>query len=147
MKAHITESDFAALPQSVRDRCKIGEPVTLPIQRAKGKPSHRWGEMNSTERAYSDHLELRKAAGEVLWFGFECITFRLADDCRYTPDFLILPSSLELRAVEVKATDKRGKVLARDDSIVKAKVAAATIPMRFVLVALTKQGKWIERMM
>ncbi|EOD1518354.1 hypothetical protein ACJGFN_000102 [Escherichia coli] len=36
------------------------------------------GQMNKTESAYCQHLELRKHAGEVAWYRFEGIKLRLA---------------------------------------------------------------------
>ena len=48
------------------------------------------GTMNKTEAAYADHLELQRHAGEVLWFKFEPLKFRLADATFYQPDFMLL---------------------------------------------------------
>lgn len=45
------------------------------------------GQMNKTESAYCQHLELRKRAGEIVWYRFEGIKLRLADNTFYTPDF------------------------------------------------------------
>lgn len=85
------------------------------------------GEMNKTEAAYSVHLESRKAAGDIVWFKFEGITFKLADDTRYTPDFSVMLASGQLQAHEVK-----GHWM--DDSKVKIKVAAAMFPIEFIAV-------------
>lgn len=35
------------------------------------------GQMNKTESAYCQHLELRKRAGEIAWYRFEGIKLRL----------------------------------------------------------------------
>jgi hypothetical protein len=43
------------------------------------------GQMNKTESAYCQHLELRKRAGEIVWYRFEGIKLRLADNTFYTP--------------------------------------------------------------
>jgi hypothetical protein len=108
------------------------------------------GKMNRTEAAYSQHLELRKYAGEVLWFGFEKMTFKLADDTRYTPDFPLLLASGQLECHEVKGTTtkklKDGKVKApyfRDDAKTKIKIAAEQVPMVFKVVYLVA-GVWVE---
>jgi hypothetical protein len=45
------------------------------------------GTMNKTEAAYAGHLELQRRAGDVEWFKFEALKFRLADNTFYTPDF------------------------------------------------------------
>lgn len=36
------------------------------------------GQMNKTESAYCQHLELRKRAGEIVWYRFEGIKLRLS---------------------------------------------------------------------
>lgn len=108
------------------------------------------GKMNKTEKAYSQHLELRKHAGEVLWYGFEKITFKLADDTRYTPDFPLLLASGQLECHEVKGTTtktlKDGKVKApyfRDDAKTKIKIASELVPVVFKVVYLVA-GVWVE---
>ena len=92
------------------------------------------GRMNETEAAYSRELELRKMAGEVAWYAFERLTFRLADKTRYTPDFAVMLANGELELHEVKG-------FWTDDARVKIKVAAEQNPMRFVAVRRVK-GKW-----
>jgi hypothetical protein len=63
---------------------------------------HRPGEMNSTEAKYAEHLQARKLAGEVIEWLFEPVTLKLATDCRYTPDFLVLHADGTLEFVDVK---------------------------------------------
>ena len=48
------------------------------------------GAMNTTEAAYAQTLERRKAAGKVARYKFEGLKFRLADNTFYTPDFAVL---------------------------------------------------------
>jgi hypothetical protein len=90
------------------------------------------GEMNGTEAEYYHYLELLKRAGEILWYKFEGIKFRLADGCFYTPDFVVLLKNGEMEAHEVKG-------FWTDDARVKIKVAASTYPFRFI--AIKKQSK------
>lgn len=85
---------------------------------------------NKTERAYGQRLELLRRAGEVLSWGFQRITLKLADDCRYTPDFDVVTAAGELEMHETKG-------FMRDDARVKLKVAARSFPFRFVLVKKT----------
>ena len=82
------------------------------------------GKMNKTEEAYAAHLELRKAAGEVLWWKFEGMKLRLADNTFYTPDFNVLTRDCVMECHEVK-----GYWI--DDARVKIKVAAEMFPFRF----------------
>lgn len=101
---------------------------------------HKQG-MNATEAAYAEHLELRRLAGNVFWFGFEAFRIRLADNTFYRPDFAVLayddsvlehggPARLEFH--EVKGHWE-------DAARVKIKVAAEHLP--FVFLAVKKRAK------
>jgi hypothetical protein len=92
------------------------------------------GQMNKTEAAYGRTLELRKAAGEVLWYRFEGVKLRLADSTFYTPDYAVMLADGSLELHEVKG-------FWEDDARVKIKVAAEMYPMRFVAVT-SKRGAW-----
>lgn len=85
------------------------------------------GQMNKTEEAYYAHLELRKVAGEVAWFKFEGMKFRLADNTFYTPDFAVMLTDGALEAHEVKG-------FWQDDARAKIKIAADLYPLRFVAI-------------
>jgi hypothetical protein len=85
------------------------------------------GQLNATEAAYGRLLETRKAAGEVLWYRFEGIKLRLADNTFYTPDFAVLAADGVLELHEVKGHWT-------DDARVKIKVAADQYPFRFLAV-------------
>ena len=85
------------------------------------------GEMNKTEAAYGQHLELRKRAGEVLWYRFEGIKLRLADNTFYTPDYAVMLVSGEVELHEVKG-------FWLDDARVKIKVAAEMYPFKFLAI-------------
>ncbi len=90
------------------------------------------GEMNKTEAAYEAHLAALQLAGEILWYKFEGLKFRLADNTFYTPDFAVMLASGALEAHEVK-----GQWL--DDARVKIKVAASLYPIQFI--GVQKEGK------
>ena len=90
------------------------------------------GEMNKTEAAYEAHLAALQFSGEILWYKFEGLKFRLADNTFYTPDFAVLLASGALEAHEVK-----GQWL--DDARVKIKVAASIYPLQFI--GVQKDGK------
>lgn len=85
------------------------------------------GSMNKTEAAYGQHLAQLQAAGEVAWFKFEGLKFRLADNTFYTPDFAVMRADGALEAHEVKGHWQ-------DDARVKIKVAADLYPVRFLAV-------------
>jgi hypothetical protein len=109
------------------------------------------GVMNRTEAAYARHLEARKHAGEVVWYGFEKVTFKLASDVRFTPDFVALMADGQLICLEVKGTTTKTSSAGvkskapyfRDDARAKIRIAAELIPMAFVVVYLVA-GEWVE---
>lgn len=96
------------------------------------------GTMNKTEAAYAAHLESLKIVGEVLWYKFEAIKLRLADNTFYTCDFVVLPKSGVLEMHEIKGG------FWTDDSRVKIKVAASIYPFRFIGATVRKKhgGGW-----
>lgn len=85
------------------------------------------GQMNKTESEYCQLLELRKRAGEIVWYRFEGVKLRLADNTFYTPDFAVMLSTGEMEMHEVKG-------FWADDARVKIKVAAEQYPFRFIAV-------------
>lgn len=96
------------------------------------------GQMNKTESAYATHLELLKHAGQVVWYKFEGMKFRLADSTFYTPDFAVMLPEGVIQLHEVKG-------FWTDDARVKIKVAADQYPFEFLAVkAKTKKsgGGW-----
>lgn len=94
---------------------------TLALGRMKA------GKMNGTEQAYAETLRIKQAAGEIAWFKFEGMTFKLAEGCRYTPDFIVMLPDGTLEAHEVKG-------FWTDDARAKIKVAAELFPLRFIAV-------------
>lgn len=91
------------------------------------------GEMNKSEANYAKHLELRKQAGEILWYKFEGMKFRLADNTFYTPDFPVMRADGVLEMHEFK-----GRWM--DDARVKIKVAAELYPVVFIGVQKDGHG-------
>ncbi|HHL4098146.1 TPA: DUF1064 domain-containing protein [Klebsiella pneumoniae] len=85
------------------------------------------GQMNKTETAYAQELELRKRYGEIAWFRFEGIKLRLADNCFLTVDFAVMLADGRLVMVDVKGS----KSVFTDDARVKMKVAADSYPFVF----------------
>lgn len=97
------------------------------------------GAMNKTEAAYAAHLEQRRMAGEVAWYRFEGLKFRLADSTFYTPDFAVMLSDGAMEAHEVKG-------FWQDDARAKIKIAADLYPFRFVAIkakAKKDGGGWV----
>ncbi len=96
------------------------------------------GVMNKTELAYAQYLAIRKHAGDVLWYRFEGLKFRLADNTFYTPDFAVMLANGQMEAHEVKG-------FWQDDARVKIKLAAELYPFRFVAIKVRPKkdgGGW-----
>lgn len=85
------------------------------------------GAMNRTEAAYERELSDAKAIGDVLWYRFEGVKLRLADNTFYTPDFAVMVATGQIEMHEVKG-------FWADDARVKIKVAAEQYPFRFIAV-------------
>jgi hypothetical protein len=90
------------------------------------------GVMNKEEEAYAKLLDELKMRGEVLWWKFEGITFKLAYRTTYTPDFNVMLANGQMQMHEYKGFWK-------DDARAKIKIAAAMFPFQFI--AVTKEAK------
>jgi hypothetical protein len=120
------------------------EPVRVAASgKARGK--HVAGQMNKVETAFAAHLELRRIAREVRRYWFEQWTWKLAADCRFTPDFVAEMADSSLRVYEVKGrhNSKIGKYYAEDDSKVKIRVFASMFPVQAFIV-FKDGGNWAE---
>lgn len=102
--------------------------------KVKASPKSNRAGMNRTESAYADHLDVRKAAGEIKAWYFQPIKFNLAPATTYTPDFMTI---LADGVVEFHET----KGFMRDDANVKIKVCANMYPFPFFLIYKLPKGK------
>lgn len=96
------------------------------------------GEMNKGEAAYAAELERQKSAGLILWWKFEGIKLRLADNTFLTVDFPVMCADGTLEMREYKGQWQ-------DDARAKTKIAAAMYPFRFIAVrpeAKKRGGGW-----
>ncbi|MPS35020.1 MAG: DUF1064 domain-containing protein [Stenotrophomonas sp.] len=94
--------------------------------------------MNQTEKAYAEHLRALQHAGEILWFRFEGIKLRLADNTFFTPDFAVMAADGVMEMREVKG-------FWQDDARAKIKIAADQYPFRFIAVRVRPKkdgGGW-----
>ena len=90
------------------------------------------GQMNKTESEYYQYLKTLERANEILWFKFEGLKFKLADNTTYTPDFVVMNKDSLIELHEVKG-------YWMDDARVKIKVAADMYPFKFL--AIKKRAK------
>lgn len=82
------------------------------------------GQRNKTEAEYEERLKQMLHLGTILWYRFEGLKLRLADNTFYTPDFAVLCHDGVMECHEVKGHWQ-------DDARVKIKVAADQYPFRF----------------
>lgn len=96
--------------------------------------------MNKTESAYAARLEILRRAGEIVWYAYEGVTLKLAHDCRYTPDFVVMRRDGGIELHEVKG-------FMRGDAAVKLRVAAKIFPFPVYLArkAVEPDGWVIEQ--
>lgn len=87
------------------------------------------GTMNATEADFERTFLQRKP------HGYEAITLKLADDCRYTPDFWSLDEDDVLAFDEVKG-------FWRDDAKVKIRMAANKFPQFRFRAWTYRKGVW-----
>ena len=117
-----------------------------PRKSAKGTTRRRIpGVMNKTEAQFEREVLMPLAkSGEIIWHGFEAMTFKLAKGSNYTPDFIVQFLHGDLVAYEVKGAKKDGKALCEEASLVRIKNAAEKFPIQFVMTWPGKHG-WEER--
>lgn len=130
-------SPIGASDTAMRSQSKSGERPGSGSKNSVSKPHYalgrlKTGERNKSEAAYESTLQARQIAGEVLWYRFEGVKLRLADNTFYTPDFAVMLASGQIELHEVKG-------FWADDARVKIKVAADQYPFRFI--AVTAQPK------
>lgn len=99
-----------------------------PVNKRRGVP-------NKTEGLRLRELEVLKAAGEILDFGFERLKLRLADGAWFTPDLDVVFPDLHVEIEEIKGHW-------REAAMVRIKVAAEQFPC-FKFTALRRvKGAW-----
>lgn len=108
----------------------VQEKCVKSLPRPNLKASNDESKLNKTETAWLAELRIRNPK----FLGIQAMTFKLGDDCRYSPDFICITQDDELIAYEVKG-------FFRDDAKVKIKVAARMFSwIKFVLVFKVKNG-------
>jgi hypothetical protein len=112
--------------------------MRAPLQRLRARGRTRpKGEMNKLESEYGNYLETLKRVGAIVWYKFEAMKLRLANNTFYTPDFMVMKADGQLEAHETKG-------FWEDDARVKIKVAASLYPFQFYGITKDKSGWKIE---
>jgi hypothetical protein len=146
----MSSADFFAMVAKMPLRERKAVMAQMPASRP---PSHRWGQMNAGEAEYASHLELRKIAGEIVWYAFESVTLILEDPkdttvrIAFTPDFIVISSTGAKEAHEIKGNRKangRVKAFMRDDARVKLAWARQRFPWIAFRVMHKVDGLWVQ---
>lgn len=99
-------------------------------------------QMNKAEAAHAAELELLKRVGEIQEYLWQPLRLKLAPDCTYEPDFLVLTASGAIEFHEIKG----GYIT--DDALVKLRVAAQRFPFFvFRLYQYTRRGVKIKELL
>lgn len=85
------------------------------------------GQMNKLETAYSQLLDNWMMSGKILWYKFEGMKFRLADNTFFTPDFCVMMADSSMELHECK-----GYMM--DDANVKLKLCASLFPFPVFII-------------
>ena len=104
------------------------------------KPAHTRhlpGRMNGLEKRYSVLLDERIKAGEVAWWIFESVKFRLGDNVFYTPDFLVQLAGGPETSGTLQLHETKGWM--REDAQVKVSVMKQMYPFPLFVC------KWIKK--
>lgn len=120
------------------ERCGLGH--LFPKQGVR-KPAHQLGVMNRTEQRYSENLEARRLAGEILGWSFESDTLVLCETAVYKPDFTVLAIDRETEYHEIKQGYARKDASAA--GIVKIKWAAQRYAGNRFFLCRLRNGQWI----
>jgi predicted nuclease of restriction endonuclease-like RecB superfamily len=134
MALNLSESEYKALitPKPEKAPGVSEDPRNKGLRALQALGRMKSGEMNKTEREWAVVLDRLQTAGEVLWWKWNCIKLRLADNTFYVPDFMVLHKDLILTVYDVKG-------FWTDDAKVKIKVAASMYP--FIFRAVSKVPK------
>ena len=85
---NFTEEDVARHMARARSGWKDPEREIREISPQPINPPDRY--KNKWERDYASYLEQRRHLREILWWGYECWGFRLADSTFIYPDFPVI---------------------------------------------------------
>lgn len=106
--------------------------------------------MNKTETRFAQWLEIQKRCGEIEWWEFQPMTFRIADDCRYTPDFVVCDFNGRLKCIDIKGSKRKKSdgsttYWCEEDAKIKIKVAAKKFPFfDWSIYHPLPNGEWQE---
>ena len=94
------------------------------------------GVLNGLESSFAALLQERLNKGEILYYGYEKVAFKLAKKTTWTPDFMVIEADGEVVFMEVKGG------WFTDAARVKTKVTASMFPHFKFVLCRKKAGQW-----
>lgn len=117
-----------------------------PVVRARVSTEPRDRGQNKTERAYAQHLENLKRTGAISAYWYEPWKIRIADNCTWTPDFVVINADGTIEWHDTKSWwAKAKKIGIEEDALIKMKATAEMYPQFKVLATWLKDGVWEQR--
>lgn len=104
-------------------------------------------QMNKTETAYGQYLELLRATKEIIYWEFEKVSIRIGYRCWFHPDFFIQFPDGHFELHDTKGTKRsiggNKTYLAEDDAIVKARaLGSGQFPIPIFFLHKGAAGEW-----
>ena len=145
----ITTKEQAEALQRKVDSMKVGAsvPSVGDVPMARGV-NVRKTKMNKSEAAYDQYLDALYKSGRIAYYKFEAVTLKLGDDCRFSPDFMVLDPQGQVEFRDVKAAWGNGKPHIEDDAKAKMAVSASSLFPFFVFKVVWRDkatGRWLEK--
>ena len=92
------------------------------------------------ERFCKEFILPEVESGEIVWWGYECLRFKLADRTTYLPDFMVQAPDGSMSMIETKGSWKaKGAAVTR----VKLKTCAELYHMYDWYGVTHRKGKWV----
>jgi hypothetical protein len=137
---------FKALQKRVATSANRPSSILGEVVKAKGKTKPRVRGQNKTEAEYSRHLEAEKQAGRISAYWYEAWKIRIADNCTWTPDFVVIDCDGMIEWHDTKSWwEKAKKVGIEEDALIKMKAVAEMYPQFKVLATWKRGGVWEQR--
>jgi hypothetical protein len=135
IKASLVASDPIKALEALKGGIVGDSAGGMPRGARGGRTPGRAEGMNKLEADYAQALKMKALRKAILWWAWQPIKIRLADNTFYEVDFLVMTAEGLIEVHEVKGHWE-------DDARVKIKVAAQMLPFRFLAITHTKGDGW-----
>jgi hypothetical protein len=130
-ESSLSESELRQLQENQRSAGFVNDEQRQLAQKVSQSAARIPRGMNKLENLFAETLRERQDRGELVWYQFEAIRFRLADGAYYKPDWAAVTNQGNLLLYECKG-------FWREAARVRIKVAADRHPFHFCAVRKLK---------